>query len=412
MGLLIDFFWFNFKMKNNILAVVCVLVLISCTKRQVINKIENVVEIGTYEVSGFVNNTTNERAFIQNCNYLTAEIRKGSSGTLNDSINGLYSRTLEFNTLKSILEAKSGDLSISSLAPSNYSTLIVDENSGYLKKADLASRNSHFDPRSNNLNTSNGGRFRQYNGYLFDKYGMDLVEINDKMLYSLLYQKVFGELLTIEKINLTNLDKALVYYGAPTSFTNGISNTSAKDQFVALCAASRDNAYGRGNGGYYSIIKTQFISLQKQLVSNSNNKESVGLKIDSIRLNWEKALMATAIYKLRLCTGGFNSSSASDSVFAKSLHDFSGAVGLIKSFKGLTVTKIITDAQLIEVLDLLYAHNITDASNPLMLTKDSDRISKAILKLKSIYKFSDIQVNSYFLEDDVINRNIGMRRGN
>ncbi len=398
--------------KYILLSLTCISVLFACKKTQVINKIENVVEIGTYEVSGFASNTVEERAFIQNYKKITDQIAKGEPGPILDSVNGNCSQVINYSELSGLVGLKFGDLSIPSLAGAEYRTSVLDGNNGALQKAAIASKNSHFDPRNSQVENSIGGRYRQYSGYLFDKYGMDVREITKKMFFSISYQKVFTELLTTDKISLANLDKALVYYGAPTSFPNGVNNGIITDQYIALCAAKRDNAYGRGKGGYYSIIKTQFISLQKQLSSNSQNNDLIGAQIDSIRKNWEKALMATVIHKLSSCQGGFKSIASSDSVFAKSLHDLTEAVGIVKSFKGLSAPKIVSEEQLDEILELLYASTFTNEKNPLKLSIAPERIGDAIVKIKSIYHFSAIQVNSYFLEDDVINRNIGMRRGN
>jgi hypothetical protein len=401
--------------KYILLALTCISGLFACKKTQVINKIENIVEIGTYDVSSFAGNTVAERGFVQNYKQLTDQIAKGEPGAIADSISGKSSQSIDYNALKSLTAVKSGDLSIESLAGTEYTTLILDANNGFLQKAAIASKNSHYDPRNSVLETETGGRYRQYSGYLFDKYGMDVREITEKMLFSISYQKVFAELLTVDNISLSNLDKALVYYGAPTSFPNGLSlisgNNIISDQYIALYAAKRDNAYGKGKGGYYSIIKTQFISLQKQLNSNSKNYDVIGARIDSIRINWEKALMATTIHKLGLSLGGFKNLASSDSVFAESLHDFTEAVGILKSFKGLSAKKIVTAEQLNEVLELLYADTFSNSINPLQLSAAPERITDAIAKIKSIYRFSDIQVNSYFLEDDVVNRNIGLRRG-
>lgn len=403
--------------KYILLSLTCISVLFACKKTQVINKIENIVEIGTYEVSSFANNTVNERAFVQNYKQLTNQISKGEPGSTADSVSGNCSQVIDYNALKGLTVLKFGDLSIESLAGTEYKASVLDGDNGSLKKATIASKNSHYDPRNNVQETSTGGRYRQYSGYLFDKYGMDVREITEKMLFSMSYQKVFTELLTTDKISLASLDKALVYYGAPTSFPNGFSLTSVNngvitDQYIALCAAKRDNAYGRGKGGYYSIIKTQFIALQKQLSSNSQNHDVIGARIDSIRKNWEKALMATVIHKLSSSHGGFKNIASSDSVFARSLHDLTEAVGIVKSLKGLSAPKIVSEGQLDEILELLYASTFSNEKNPLKLTTAPERIGDAIVKIKSIYHFSDIQVNSYFLEDDVVNRNIGMRQGN
>lgn len=391
------------------------LLLASCRKTEVINKIENMVELGTYDASSFLSNTVDERALVLNYQTLLDEIATGKSGSLQDSLDQKKSKTLNAQRLQGLLIAKVGLLSVDNLVTKEYKEWILGD-SVYMKRIAASSANSHFNPRvimqgENEL----GGRYRQYYGFLFDPYGFDTYEVTKNAFLSISYQKVFNELLTKEKVSQANIDKALVFYGAPTFFPNGLTTLSSngslvKDKSVALYAAQRDNAYGAAKGGYYSIIKTQFISLQKQLKTNAQNTTAVIKNIDSIRVNWEKALMATAVHHLDQASSNMSGTIVSDSLYAQALYNATIASSIIRSFRGLTAPRIITDTDVNETLALLYASHPSVSENLRQLMVQPARIQNAIIKLKTVYKFSDIQIGDYFKKNDIDSRNIGARR--
>lgn len=401
-------------MKNQlILSLAIGTLLSSCIKKEEITKVEVVVQQGTYDPATFKANTENERVFMNNYKALLGEINKAKPGTTADSLKGSKSQTITFAKLQEIVNA--GTISISSLANDNYKNLVLNSNSGYLASAATASTNSLFVPVYPIPANAIGGRYTQTSGYLFDKYGVDIEELVQKIFFGSIYDKVFGELLTEGNISLANLDKALVYYGAPTSFPNGlkikVGADSITDVYIANYAARRDNSNGTGKGGYYSVIKSQFITLQQLLKESPNEKAKINEAVKVMRENWEKALMATAINYLQSSKTGMLRTG--DVNISRALHSFCEGLGLIATFKGVKTTRIITDAQIEEMQNTLYFNNMTDTQNPLKYlgnTTEVDKLAGIVAKIQGIYGFSETQVNDYFLKNDITIRNIGMRQ--
>lgn len=381
-------------------------VLASCRKTEVINRIENVVELGTFDNSTFLANTNDERALLNNYQTLLNAIAEGESGSFQDSMDLKKSKTLDAATLDGLLKNTTGSLSVPTLATAEYKSWIIDDPS-YMQKIAVASANSHYNPKESP--TTPGGRYRQYNGFLFDEQGFDTYEVAKNAFLAISYQRVFKDLLTPEKASLANVDKALALYGAPTSFPNGFKTVSTNgnmvaDRFAAHYAAQRDNAYGTAQGGYYSIIKTQFITLQKQLKTNALNATAVTKNIDSIRVNWEKALMASAIHHLDLAASNISVGATNDSLYAQALHNVSIGTSIIRSFKGITAPKVISDTDVKQILEMLYSSSANET------IKEPDRLQNAINSLRTIYNYSSIQIGDYFKKNDINNRDIGVRR--
>jgi hypothetical protein len=401
-------------MKNQlILSFAIGTLLSSCIKKEEITKVEVVVQQGTYDPATFKANTENERVFMGNYKALLGEINKAKPGTTADSLKGSKSQTITFAKLLEIVNA--GTISINSLANDNYKNLVLNSNSGYLASAATASTNSLFVPVYPIPANAIGGRYTQTSGYLFDKYGVDIEELVQKTFFGSIYDKVFGELLTEGNISLANLDKALVYYGAPTSFPNGlkikVGSDSITDVYIANYAARRDNSNGTGKGGYYSVIKSQFITIQQLLKESPNDKTKINEAVKVMRENWEKALMATAINYLQSSKTGMLRTG--DVNISRALHSFCEGLGLIATFKGVKTTRIITDAQIEEMQNTLYFNNMTYTQNPLKYlgnTTEIDKLAGIVAKIQGIYGFSETQVNDYFLKNDITIRNIGMRQ--
>lgn len=397
-------------MKKVILVLASSMLVFSCKKEEVINKIEEVVQLGTYDASTFKANTVNEREFLLNYKTLLAEVSKAKPGSASDSALGLKSKTLTYSSLEAI--TNTGVIKISDVANTNFKNTVL--NSGaYLQKAVDASSNSHFTPKYPVTATA-GGRFTQTSGYLFDQYGVCIEEMIQKTFYGSLYDKVFNQLLKTDSVSLKNIDRALVLYGAPTSFPNGlkikVGSDSITDVYVAGYAARRDNSNGVGNGGFYSVIKAQFITLQKIVKTEPTNKTKIESTVTTLRKNWEMALMATAINYLKSSQTNLVKTAPLDQ--ARALHSFGEVLALINGFKGVSATTIITQSQVDELLGLLNFSAMSATVNPLAFNNSQAELGKlqtAITKIQTIYSFTDTQVNDLFTKNDVSSRNIGMR---
>ncbi|MFN8436358.1 MAG: hypothetical protein U0V72_01870 [Cytophagales bacterium] len=399
--------------KKSILIASLSVFIFSCKKEEkVIQNITETVQLGTYDNSKFKSNTVNEREFYNNYKLLLNTISTAKPGSVSDSVAGKRCQTLDLSNLQSI--TNSGVIKISDLASDEFKALVLAEG-GYLSKATEASKVSNFIPNYSSIGTV-GGRYALRSGYLFDQYGIDIEELVQKSYFGAFYDKVFNELLLTKNISLSNIDKALVYYGAPTSFPNGmkikVGSDSITDMYVAQYAARRDNSNGVGNGGFYSVIKAQFITLQQTLKKDSSNTTKIESTVSTLRENWEKALMATAINYLQASKTNFTKTADTDK--ARALHAYGEVAAMLQGFKGVKAKTIISQTQIDELLVLLNFSNLSATVNPLKFFESQTEQAKfqtAVTKIQSIYGFTDEQVNTLFIRNDVSDRNIGIRIG-
>ena len=383
----------------------------SCKKTE--QTVQNVLPAdGTYDNSNFAHNTRADSTLAANFQKLVSEVQKGRPGTVSQVESGTRGQTLSASTLYNLFNNPINGQRVADIATEHYKSLVGNANTGYFKDLEMSSGRDW--PVSERIipvpDGAKGGRFGGEGGYLFNKFGIESEQIVDKAFYGSLYNKVFTDYLTPEKVNLANVDRALLLYGAPTTFPNGIPSLSQgrtlNDRFAAQYAARRDNSNGPNAAGYYTIIKQNFILLQRALKNNDKNLVSNAIK--NIRENWEKAIGATIINYLHASKGKIGNEIAS--VSASAYHAYGEAIGFLNGFLGVTAPRIITDSQINELLSILKANPITAQNNPILLENPGNigAFDTAINKLKEIYGFTSDQIE-YFKLNDITTRNKGYR---
>ncbi|MFQ3575002.1 MAG: hypothetical protein SNJ77_01055 [Cytophagales bacterium] len=391
-------------------AVACVS-LFSCTKKEEI--IQNLLPAsGTYDNTNFAANTRNDSTLVANFAKLVSETQKGRPGSETAVSGGTRGQSLSASALFGYFDDNINGQKVSSIATDHYKSLVGNASSGYFKELETSSGRDW--PASERVipvpDDAKGGMFGGANGYLFNKFGVESEQVVDKAFFGSLYNKVFTDYLTNDKVTLANVDRALMLYGAPTTFPNGIPSVTQgrtlNDRFAAQYAARRDNSNGPNGAGFYTVIKQNFILLQNALKNNDKGQQELAIK--NIRENWEKAIGATVINYLHSSKGKIGDESAS--VSAAAYHAFGEAIGFLEGFNGLSAPKIITDAQINEVLTIMKSRNISASNNPIAFENPTNinAFDNAINKLRDIYGFTPQQVE-YFKSNDVNTRNKGYR---
>lgn len=367
---------------------------------------------GTYDNTNFAANTRNDSTLAANFQKLVSETQKGRPGSESAVTGGTRGQTLSGTALFALFNDQFNGQSVASIATIHYKSLVGTASTGYFK--DLETSSGRDWPASERVipvpNDAKGGMFGGSGGYLFNKFGVESEQIVDKAFFGSMYNKVFTDYLTNENVSLANIDRAMMLYGAPTTFPNGIPTVTGgrtlNDRFSAQYAARRDNSNGPNGAGFYTVIKQNFILLQNAL--KKNDRGQVELAIRNIRENWEKAIAATAINYLHSSKGAIGNESASAS--AAAYHAFGEAIGFLEGFNGLSAPRIITDAQINEVLTIMKSRNITASNNPIALENPSNIavFDNAINRLRDIYGFTPQQIE-YFKTNDITTRNKGYR---
>lgn len=221
---------------------------------------------------------------------------------------------------------------------------------GWLPEAVKASAGDSFDF----LNPSGeGGRA---GGYLFDENGIEIEQLVDKGLFSAMHYRAAAAILRSENPTLAGVDQAVAYFGASPAFAN--SPTVAKvgsnaDKFSANYAARRDPNDGTG---VYTRIRAAFIKAQAALKGGDAFKADYRAAVDTILINWERALAATVVNYYNSSKGKFTMTNPTPADMASGLHALSECIGFIHGMKGIPQThRKVTDAQIDQLLTLMKA---------------------------------------------------------
>ncbi len=234
-----------------------------------------------------------------------------------------------------------------------------------------------------------------YGSFLFDGNGLDLEQMLDKGNYNALLYKHFNDL-AAGAITPATVDQMVAIFGTNPSFPNSYQAAlhTKPDKFSANYAARRDKNDGKG---VYANIRDQFIKLQAAVKAGPEYLEERDEAIAEIRLLWEKSNAATIINYLNEVVSKLSATNPTDSDIAAALHSYGETVGFTHGLRTLEQKKI-TDAEIDEILTLLHAPAGETATSYKFTTdplNELPRLTQAIAKFKSIYGFTDQEMEDF-----------------
>lgn len=232
---------------------------------------------------------------------------------------------------------------------------------------------------------------------LVDRYGVETLEVIDKGLYaSALYNRII-ELLS-QDLNDSIIDKMVAIYGASPAFPNTTTaaNTPTPDAFIANYTARRDKNDGNG---LYTKIKKSFLKLQASVRGGAQYNADKTQAIADLKLNIEKALIATAANYCHGAISKLSATSQDTTTIAGALHDLGEAIGFIHGFKGVDPAhRRISDAQVDQLLN--YMHFPPDGTPAAYLfvsqgATNLPRLIDALNLIQTIYGFSTTEMEEF-----------------
>lgn len=331
-----------------------------------------------YDGATFTANAATEIAVGQQLAALTAEAKKGR-------VNGT---TVSATTLNNLFTT--GSPSLKSLATTYYAGKLEGA-SGFFAQLSNASSNGTYTPGTPE------GEGGTYGAYLFDENGLEMEQLIEKGQFGAV---MYNHAVTLLNGTLTaeTTDKVLAIFGANPTFPS--SNDAAKhespDKYLAVYAARRDKNDGNG---FYSQIKNNLIKLQAAIAAGDDYEDDQQDAIKNIKENWEKVNASTVVNYLYAVISTLSKTDPTDPEKASALHSYSETVGFIHGWRSIDEDdKIITDAQIDEILTLLNAPAngtptsytfVTDAGNEL------SQLQEVLTKLKTIYGFTDQEMEDF-----------------
>jgi hypothetical protein len=282
-----------------------------------------------------------------------------------------------------------GTPSLSALTQPYYKNLI---NTNWLNTMVACSQNA-YDP-TNGATAIIGG---VYGARLLDDKGKENLQEIEKGLFEAV---MYNHFLTLTQGAITpeTVDKMISIYGAHPNFpnTNTATKTTTPDGFMALYAARRDKNDGNG---FYTKIRDQFLKLQSAVAAGEKYNAERDEAIATIKLNIEKAIMATVIHYGYTSTTKLTTTSPPATTISGGLHDLSEGVGFTHGFKTIPAgQRKITDAQIDEILVLLLAPANSNGSMYQFVTNgivELPKIAQAQQKIKAIYGFTDLEMDEF-----------------
>ena len=365
---------------NRIIAVLALSVsFASCDKDDDV-KVKAPLTIPTaYTSANYTANVTTEAGVRSQMAALLAYMKKGENviNKLNiDSLNKYFSTN--------------GTPSLKSITPTYYSNLIE---TAFFPTMVTNSQNA-YDPALG-ASATNGG---VYGARLLDKRSKEVLQEVEKGLFEAAMYNHFI-ILSQGAITEATVDKMISIYGANINFpnTNTAANTPTPDAYIALYAARRDKNDGNG---FYVKIKNQFLKLQAAVKAGADYNTERDEAITEIKLQIEKALMATVIHYGYTAITKLTTTTPPATTISGGLHDLAEGVGFTHGFKAIPqAQRKITDAQIDEVLTLLLAPaNNAEASMYKFVTNGTTelpKITQAQQRLKAIYGFTDTEMDEF-----------------
>jgi hypothetical protein len=249
-----------------------------------------------------------------------------------------------------------------------------------------------YNPRVSPAENGQGGTF---GGYLFDEHGLEMEQLVEKGLYA---AALYNHALTVMNAQLTpaSIDKIVAIFGASPAFKNTGSAPENPDVHAANYAARRDKNDGTG---FYTKMRDQFIRAQAATKADSRYADTAQAALAQVRQLWEKSQAATVINYLYATITNISLTNPTDAQLGSALHAYGEGVGFLHGWRTLPADKkIITDAQIDQILTLMYAP-VNGAPSSYQLVQNSftavQQLQQAITSLKNIYGFTDAELQDF-----------------
>jgi hypothetical protein len=332
----------------------------------------------TYQSADYLSNTQVEYSVRSQMSQLKAYMKKGENVAnvlLTDSLQHFYSGN--------------GAPSISDITAPDYRNLI----NGYLFAELASSSGNNYDPADGATATTGG----VYGARLLNRRAKETLEEVEKGLFE---AAMYNHLAAISEDEMTPavVDRMVAIYGAHPSFpnTNTSANTPNPDGFMALYAARRDKNDGTG---LYTRIRDQFIRLRAAVEGGSQYDADRDAALAAVKLNIEKAVMATVIHYGFAAVNKLSSTSPTPSTIAGGLHDLAEAVGFVHGFRAVPQEhRLITNAEIDQVLGLLLAPSADEGTMYRFVTDGVNTLPNiAVMQniLKGIYGFTTPEMEDF-----------------
>ncbi|GAL66674.1 hypothetical protein [Jejuia pallidilutea] len=240
---------------------------------------------------------------------------------------------------------------------------------------------------------------------LLDEYGLELEQMVEKGSFgAALYNHAVTVVNGIKNgtdgfIDSGAIDRLVEIHGADITFN--------PSETTAAATYSRRRSNLTAETGFFFDIKTNLITAKAAMEAGEAFNDQRNQALDAFLMNWEKSNFATVIYycnatKVQLTNAfALPDGDEKNNALGNALHAYAEGVGFTHGFKGLN-NKLITDAQIDSILDLLLAPEGQNPESYRFLNEVSilSNLDVIIEDLKDIYGFTNEEVTSFYVNNN------------
>lgn len=262
---------------------------------------------------------------------------------------------------------------------------------GFIEAAAVASGNA-YDWNASPSANGNGG---VYNGQLFDMYGRDLVEFQEKGLFtSLFYYQAM--LLMKGEVTPAVVDQIVALFGANPSFPNGSTTAAQRDAFAAGYAARRDKNDGNG---FYSQFKKAALKARAAAANPAKYGAQLTSALQDMCVVWERSMMATAVNYAYATITTLTASELDDAKRAGALHTYGECAGITEGWQVVNSTdRVMPHSTLLQLLAMLRIPYQTTPECYLLWQQTAANIQSLedyTKQVQVVYGFTDAEMTDF-----------------
>jgi hypothetical protein len=248
-----------------------------------------------------------------------------------------------------------------------------------------------------------GGKF---GNWIFTARGVDLRQVYEKGLFGATWYR-YSLGIVEGGVDAVALDRLLAAYGAHPSFPGDSGAMMNPDRLFAQYAERRSpkdaadasKPLDPQNPGPYFRIKAEFIRAQQAIKVGAMCDAERDAAVAKILEESERSLFATVVYYFNDAAVKLTKEGATTAELASGLHGYNEGVAFIHGFRTLPPdARIITDAQIDELLALVNAPHDGEATSHLLVTDGATEVPKllqAVTELADIYGWSAQDIDAF-----------------
>jgi hypothetical protein len=257
-----------------------------------------------------------------------------------------------------------------------------------------ASSGGTFDPRKPAAENGQGGTF---GAYLFDEHGIEIEQLIEKGLFT---AAQYNHALTVmaEAPSVAAVDRVLAVYGAHPGFANsGTSGKLNRDFHSAVYAARRSDTTDQNS--LYLRIKHGLLKARAAAAAGPDYATQYAEAMADVRLNWERAIMATVVNYLYSAIDVLKAGNPDDAKLAGAMHAYAEGLGFLHGWKTIPANrKVVPDATVDALLNTLGAPVSGTPSTIELFANPAQGITafdSVINSIKALYGFTDAEMEGF-----------------